>query len=418
MTASALSPSTPSPPDAHLALREAYLACRAGTYALFEDLADDDFRTQPHPEFSPPGWHLGHVAYTEAMWLLCHCAGEPLPYPELKTTFDVDGLAKPERASKLPPKDEVVDYAQDIRARIIGQLDEEVFAQHGRVWQFVLQHEAQHGETITFLRHLMGDRPEAQADGTDVPLNWVPVPAGPVTIGCDGLEAIDNERPVHTVTLGDFSIARHPVTQAQFARFIDAGGYRERRWWDEDGWSWLAESNVSKPLYWREGLANVPVMGVSAYEADAFARFSGARLPTEAEWEKAAAWNPATQRASAFPWGNALPDRTTANCDRVHRGTTSVDRYPAGRSAYGVEDMIGNVWEWTASTFAAYDGFESWPYDGYSKIYFDDAHRVLRGGSWATRPWAVRASFRNWYQPQIRQILAGFRLARDGLADR
>jgi len=414
LTAAAASPSTPSPPDAHLALRDAYLACRAGTYALFEDLGEAEFRTQPHPEFSPPGWHLGHIAYTEAMWLLCHCAGEPLPYPELKITFDVDGLAKPERSAKLPPKDEVVDYAEDIRMRILGRLDGETFARHGRVWQFVLQHESQHGETITFLRHLMGDRPAVQADGPVLTLDWIGIPSGPVTIGCDGVEAIDNERPVHTVTLDDFSIAKHPVTQAQFARFIETGGYRERRWWDDDGWAWLKEAQVSKPLYWRDGLANVPVMGICAYEADAFARFSDARLPSEYEWEKAAAWNPMTRAAAAYPWGEALPGPETANCDRAHLGTTAVDRFPAGRSAYGVEDMMGNVWEWTSSDFRPYAGFEAWPYEGYSQVYFDDKHRVLRGGSWATRPWAMRTSFRNWYQPQIRQILAGFRLARDG----
>jgi ergothioneine biosynthesis protein EgtB len=417
LTASEPSPSTPSPREARLALGEAYAACRAGTYALFDDLAEDGFRTQPHPEFSPPGWHLGHVAYTEAKWLLCHCAGEPLPYPELGVTFDVDGLPKPERGPRLPPKDEVVDYAQDIRDRVISQLDEAAFERFGRVWHFVLQHEAQHGETITFLRHLMGDRPAVREDGPPLPLEWIAIPAGPAAIGCEGLQAIDNEGPVHEVALGDFCIARHPVTQAQFAAFIEAGGYRERRWWDEAGWAWLAETGRSAPLYWQEGLANHPVMGVSAFEAEAFARFSGARLPSEAEWEKAAAWNPDEARAAAFPWGEALPGPETANCDRSHRGTTPVDRYPAGASAYGVEDMMGNVWEWTSSVFAGYDGFAPWPYEGYSKIYFDGAHRVLRGGSWATRPWAMRASFRNWYQPQIRQILAGFRLARDGRAE-
>ena len=127
MIASEPSPSTPSPREARLALREAYAACRQGTYALFDDLEEEDFRRQPDPAFSPAGWHLGHIAYTEAKWLLCHCAGEPLPYPEFRVTFDVDGLPKPERGPKLPPKDEVVDYAQDIRGRIISQLDEEAF---------------------------------------------------------------------------------------------------------------------------------------------------------------------------------------------------------------------------------------------------------------------------------------------------
>jgi len=397
---------------------EAFARCRAGTYALFGDLAEAEFRAQPHPAFSPPGWHLGHIAYTEALWLLCHCAGEPMPFPEYRTTFDVEGLAKPERASKLPPKDEVVGYAEGIRGRIAERLDPEAVARHGRLWQFVLQHESQHGETVTFLRHLMGDRPVSREDGPALPIEWVAIPAARATIGCDGVQAIDNERPVHEVTLDDFRIAKHPVTQAQFAKFIEAGGYRERRWWDDAGWSWLAGAHVSKPLYWREGMANLPVMGVSAYEAEAFARFSNARLPSEAEWETAASWNPETGAASAFPWGEALPGPETANCDRAHRGATPVDRYPAGRSAYGVEDMIGNVWEWTSSVFAGFGGFEPWPYEGYSQVYFDGAHRVLRGGSWATRPWAMRASFRNWYQPQIRQVLAGFRLARDGLAER
>jgi len=398
-------------------LAEAYTVCRAGTYALIDDLGEEEFRRQPDPEFSPAGWHLGHIAYTEANWLLCRCAGEPLPYPEFRTTFDVNGLPKPERGAKLPPKDEVIDYAQDIRARIQGQLDAATYERFGRVWHFVLQHESQHGETITFLRHLMGERAPQSDDGPALPIEWIGVPQGPVTIGCDDVAAIDNERPRHAAVLDGFRIARYPVTQGQFARFIEAGGYQERRWWDAEGWAWLEGTGVSAPLYWRNGLPNHPVMGVCAYEAEAFARFAGARLPSEAEWEKAASWNPVSKTASAFPWGQALPGPETCNCDRAHRGATAVDRYPAGRSAYGVEDMMGNVWEWTSSEFRGYGGFEPWPYEGYSQIYFDGKHRVLRGGSWATRPWAMRASFRNWYQPGIRQILAGFRLARDGVAD-
>ena len=132
---------------------------------------------------------------------------------------------------------------------------------------------------------------------------------------------------------------------------------------------------------------------------------------------EAAAWNPDAGAAATYPWGETLPGPELCNCDRAHKGTSAVGRYPAGRSAYGAEDMMGNVWEWTASAFGPYRGFSPWPYEGYSKIYFDGAHRVLRGGSWATRPWAMRASFRNWYLPEIRQILAGFRLAKDGLAD-
>ena len=423
MTPDDPSRSTSSPPEAktreaRARLRSAFNDCRTGTIALIEDLADADFRSQPHPDFSPAGWHLGHVAYTEAKWLICHLNDAPLPRPEMRQTFDVDGLPKAERSKRLPPKDAVLDYAHDIRGRIWHGFDDEMLKRDGRVWHFVLQHESQHGETITFLRHLLGDKPLAEPErGPEIKVEFLPVPAGAVPIGSDALAAIDNERPAHAVAVGDFRIARHPVTQGQFAAFIEAGGYTERRWWDEDGWAWLKKARVGKPLYWHEDAVNHPVMGVNAFEAEAFARFSGARLPTEAEWEKAAAWNPETGTAAPFPWGETLPGPEVANCDRVHKGTTPVDRYPMGRSAYGAEDMIGNVWEWTASSFMPYDGFTPWPYADYSKIYFDGAHRVLRGGSWATRPWAMRASFRNWYTPDIRQILAGFRLAKDGLRD-
>ena len=420
MTASEPSPSTPSPREAHLALRDAYATCRAGTYALVDDLAEDDFRTQPHPEFSPaPAGIWGHIAYTEAKWAALSLRGRAAAISGIPCHLRRRWPAQaPSGGRKLPPKDEVIDYVQDIRGRTIGQLDEAAL----RALRAGLAVRAPAREPAR-RDHYLPAPPDGRSPrrcaktARRPPLQWIAIPAGPAAIGCDGLQAYDNEGPVHDVVLGDFSFARHPVTQAQFARFIEAGGYRERRWWDEDGWSWLAEAGVSGPLYWRRGLANHPVVGVSAFEAEAFARFSNARLPSEAEWEKAASWNPDEARASAFPWGEALPGPETSNCDRTHRGTTPVDRYPAGRSAYGVEDMMGNVWEWTSSVFRGYDGFQAWPYEGYSQAYFDGAHRVLRGGSWATRPWTMRASFRNWYLPGIRQILAGFRLARDGLTE-
>lgn len=413
-------PSThPSAADGRPALRAAFAACRAGTEALFADLGDADFRRQPHADFSPPGWHLGHIAYTEAKWLLCHAAGEPLPRPELRETFDVDGLAKAKRGAALPDKPAVLDYAASIRDRTWRCLEATELERDARLWRFVLQHESQHDETITFLRHLLGDRPAGGAGeaGAPLPLDYVQIPGGPVTVGRDDASAIDNERDPHAVHVADFRIARYPVTHAQYARFIEAGGYREPRWWSAAGWDWRAAVDAQRPLYWRDGCANHPVMGVSAHEAQAFARFMGARLPTEAEWEKAASWDPGAGAARSYPWGEALPSPASCNCDRAHKGTTPVDAHPQGASAYGAEDMLGNVWEWTASPFAPYPGFAPWPYHGYSAAYMDGAHLVLRGGSWATRPWAMRASFRNWYLPGIRQILAGFRLAKDGLTD-
>ena len=417
MTENELSASTQSPPDRRASIEAAFAHCRAGTYALFADLDEDEFRRQPHPDFSPAGWHLGHVAYTEAVWLVCHLAGEQLPAPQWKQTFDVNGLPKHQRTNNLPAKAAVVGYAEEIRDRTLEYLTTAPLDAEERVWRFVLQHEAQHGETITFLRTMLGDSPAVgSGDAALSPeIEFIDIPAGACSIGSDSLDAIDNERPRFEVAVPGFSISRHPVTQGQFARFIQAGGYDQQRFWSKSGWRWLESTRVTKPLYWRDGYLNHPVCGVSAHEAEAFCRFAGARLPSETEWEKAASWNPETRTAGAFPWGDALPGPGLANCDRARRGTTPVDRYPAARSPYGAQDMMGNVWEWTSSVFAPYRGFKAWPYEGYSKIYFDGRHRVLRGGSWASRPWAMRASFRNWYVPQTRQILAGFRLARDGL---
>ena len=155
----------------------------------------------------------------------------------------------------------------------------------------------------------------------------------------------------------------------------------------------------------------MPVCGVSWYEADAYARFIGKRLPTEAEWEKATSWNVVTEQQHTYPWGQEAPNPHRCNHNNLIGQTTPVNAYPMGQSAYGCYDMLGNVWEWTATWFDAYAGFVAYPYRGYSQAYFDGQHRVLKGGSWATPPWAMRSSFRNWYYPGIRQILAGFRCA-------
>ena len=154
-------------------------------------------------------------------------------------------------------------------------------------------------------------------------------------------------------------------------------------------------------------------MHVSFYEADAYARWAGKRLPTEAEWEKAASWDPETGTKRLFPWGDETPGEDRTNLDQLAFRPANVGAYPAGASAYGVLGMIGDVWEWTTSDFAPYPGFESFPYREYSEIFFGPDHRVLRGGSWATRPYAIRNTFRNWDYPLRRQLFCGFRCARN-----
>ena len=241
----------------------------------------------------------------------------------------------------------------------------------------------------------------------------IEIPAGYFEQGNNAIDALDNERPVHQVYLDTYSIDRYPVTCGQYRVFMEAGGYHNPRWWSEDGWKWLQSQTVEQPLYWSNDPQwdNHPVCGVSWYEAEAYANFVGKRLPTEAEWEKAASWNPISGRRT-YPWGDVMPSDRRCNHNNAVGQTTPVNAYPDGQSAYGCCDLLGNVWEWTASVFDGYEGFISYPYAGYSQVYFDGQHRVLKGGSWATRSWALRSSFRNWYHPDVRQILAGFRCVR------
>jgi iron(II)-dependent oxidoreductase len=256
------------------------------------------------------------------------------------------------------------------------------------------------------------------------------VGAGPFTMGTDDLSrAYDNERPAHVVDLPAFWIDTTPVSNHAFQDFVESGGYGEPRWWRPEGWRWRQEANLQHPQFWRrEGPSewsrlrfgyreelppDEPVQHVCWYEADAYARWAGRRLPTEAEWEKTASWDPSAGRQRPFPWGAAAADERRANLGQRHFGPAPVGAYPEGTSATGVLGLLGDVWEWTASDFLPYPGFAAFPYREYSEVFFGSDYKVLRGGSWATHPSAIRTTFRNWDYPIRRQIFAGFRCARD-----
>lgn len=387
----------PASDAARRALAADLRACRASTLALFRSLPPALFRRQLHPLYSPLGWHLGHIAYTEALWLL----GEPnaATTPALRRAFAVDGLAKSERTG-IPEARETFDYVARVRQGTLARLADPAGALDLRLWRFVLQHEAQHAETASFLNALALRDPAAAPIAPDPrPPDYVDVPGGRAAIGADGDEALDNEREAHAVALPAFRLARTPVTQAQFAAFMADGGYARRELWSDAGWAWRSAAAIERPFHWRANAPDHPAAGVSAHEAEAYCRWAGARLPTEFEWEHAAR--------------GIVVSMQSGNLGGQRGGTTSVGQFPEGRSADGAEDLFGNVWEWTASDFAPYSGFRAWPYEGYSAAWFDGCHRVLRGGSWATRIFALRPSFRNWYVPETRQIFAGFRPARD-----
>jgi gamma-glutamyl hercynylcysteine S-oxide synthase len=433
--------------------------CRRGTFQLFADIDYDTFCRQAHPDFSPVGWHLGHIAYTEDLWLLQRCAGLKPVFPEYHQLFAADILPKTQRVF-LPALPEVELYLDAVRKKVLDYLEVAPIAQQERLWRFIIQHESQHCETVAFVLQMQsksdgssatdfvadvaerGKKATVRSETSNVrdltergkkavgilmppeqfpmpnaqcPLNnsAIAIPGGEFCMGSDDAEALDNERSRHLCDLEAYAIDRYPVTCGQYRDFMTSGGYQNRDWWSAEGWEWQKVHLVDRPLYWSENPAfnNHPVCGVSWYEAEAYCNFAGKRLPSEAEWEKAASWDPTTQTKHTYPWGEARPNASLCNHGNHLANTSPVNAFPKGASPAGCCDMLGNVWEWTASTFDAYPGFESYPYRGYSEVYFDGEHRVLKGGSWATFPQALRSTFRNWYYPGVRQIIAGFRCA-------
>jgi gamma-glutamyl hercynylcysteine S-oxide synthase len=345
-------------------LGTAMTSCREATLARVIELDDAALSTWPDPAFSPIGWHLGHIAYSEALWL----NGGEDPRAEWGLLFRQDGLPKAARAA-LPPREALLAYLAEVRVRSLARLAAGPLGEQARLWHFILQHEAQHAETIAVLRRLLGfdmgataPRDESPADDGD---EMIEIAGGAFQMGHDGIEALDNERPSRRVAVAPFRISRRPLTKRLYREFIAAGGYGEQQFWSAEGWAWRQASKVEGPLYGCEGEEEA-VFGISAYEAEACCRYLGARLPSEAEWEYAARRHPALGR-------------------------------------------LGEVWQWTASAFASYPGFAPYPYAGYSAAYFDGRHRVLKGGSWASAAPLLRPSFRNWYEPGMRQIFAGCR---------
>ncbi len=404
--------------------RQQFQHARQLTLQIFGDLDRSTLCYQPHPDFSPIGWHLGHIAMTESMWLLETCDGQPDSRPNYRQLLLADGLPKQERCL-LPPLTDLLAYLQEVRQRTFEYLEKAKLLEQQRLWYFILQHECQHAETAALVLALQKypDIPSQPVSTSRVQSEMVEIPAGEFVMGCDRPFALDNEQGRHRRNLPTFWLDRYPVTQAHFGSFIEAGGYQHSDWWSPEGWSWLQSSSefgtsIKGPRYWREGqeFGTHPVCGVSYYEAEAYARYVGKRLPTEAEWEKAASWDNGLRTKRLYPWGDSS-DLTGSdrhcNLSHCHRGTTSVTASLAGTSAYGCQDMLGNVWEWTNSWFDGFPSFQYYPYRGYSQVYFDRQHRVLKGGSWATYPWSIRTSFRNWYHPWVRQIFAGFRCASD-----
>jgi iron(II)-dependent oxidoreductase len=432
----------PSQTDPRL-IPDQLLEARARTFLLLAPLRDDELRAQHDPLMSPILWDLGHIAYFEELWLTRNLQG-PIEFVEMPGLFNPFEHPRSERGSlPLPELVHCREIMDEIRGRVLDRLASTAFdsanplLRDGYVYQMVLQHEYQHNETILQTLQLKQGRPyspalrsaAAQPAVTPDYGRMTRFPGGPVDIGTeDRSAAYDNERRRHTVHIAPFWIDVHPVTNGEFEAFIEAGGYSRREYWSDAGWDWLRSSGATAPKYWIKtgGVwmthsmdwagrvpASHPVCHVCYYEAEAFARYAGKRLPSELEWEAAASWDPETGTKHYYPWGDQPASNALANVDQLSFGTAPVGSYPNNLSPVGCSGMIGDVWEWTSSDFQPYPGFESFPYKEYSEAFFGREYKVLRGGSWATRPGAIRNTFRNWDYPVRRQIFSGFRCARD-----
>jgi gamma-glutamyl hercynylcysteine S-oxide synthase len=433
-----------APPWAQQARTELTLA-RERLLALIRSVPEAELTFQHSPLMSPPVWDIAHVANYEEQWLLRALGAPAASDGSLDGLYDAFRHPRATR-STLPLLDvaQALAYAARVRAQTLAHLEAlgegaasgARLLEGGFVYGMVAQHEQQHIETLLGTFQLVTRVALQPPGGLPSPRLTPPphlvrdevcIPAGTVVLGSDGSWAYDNERPAHLRTLPAFFIDRTPVTNADFTHFIEEQGYQRPPFWSDAGWKHCLEAELAHPAYWRraaEGwerrrfglwepiVPEEPVAHVCWFEAEAYARWVGKRLPTEAEWEKAARWTPQDETA-AWPWGDAPPDAERANLWPVAGHPLRVGSFPGGASASGVLGLIGDVWEWTSSDFGPYPGFEAFPYREYSEVFFGGDYKVLRGGSWATAPLAARCSFRNWDLPIRRQIFSGFRCARD-----
>jgi gamma-glutamyl hercynylcysteine S-oxide synthase len=413
---------------------EALEEARTRTLALVAGLSDEELERVHSTLMSPLVWDLGHIAAFEDLWLVHRFGDRPLRHEQLTAVYDAFETPRSHRGDLpyLAPA-AAREYLAEVRERTLEVIDERGVDD---VHEMVIRHEHQHNETMLQTLQLaqlpgyrLGERrdPRHPFAPTLSGLEMVEMPAGPCTVGAppDGF-AYDNERPRHYTETRNYLIGRSAITNATYLTFVEGGGYERREWWSDEGWAWKEEYDITRPggwttdgREWRLGALEPrhphrPVVHISWFEADAFARAQGGRLPTEIEWEKAATWDQQTERANPYPWGDEPPvPGIHANLDQLGGGPAPAGAHPAGASPCGALGMLGDVWEWTSSGFTGYPDFTAYPYPQYSEVFFGSGYKVLRGGSWATRPRVATPTFRNWDFPQRRQIFSGLRIARD-----
>ena len=441
-----------------------FKSVRARTLALVEPLEPDDYAVQTAPYTSPPKWHMGHVS-----WMFEVVLGklDPSYRPHraelsgyLNSYYQQFGepMAKARRGVvSRPTVEEVRRYYADVTERVASAISSGAPARRGgeaeRMIRLGMHHECQHQELLVYdLQHMLASeyRPRGglaaavpppaaaaaggQAGGGGGGGGMVRVGGGLYRMGSsgeDGRFCYDIEMPEHAVHLESYEIGSLPVTCGEYIEFIEDGGYGTYRHWLADGWERARENGWEAPMYWEragEGGGGwqisdfagrrrpvdprEPVCNVSFYEADAYCRWAGKRLPTEAEWEKAALWDGSAGRKLRFPWGDSDPAPDRANLLEAGLWRCSpAGSYPAGKSPAGCHQMIGDVWEWTSSEFVGYPGFRT-GFDEYNDKWFT-CQKVLRGGSFGTPSMSIRGTYRNFFRLDERWMFAGFRCATD-----
>jgi iron(II)-dependent oxidoreductase len=409
---------------------------RTRTRRLTEDLSTAELMGPMLPIVNPVLWEIGHVGWFHEYWALRRAHGEAPIIDRADLLWNSSTVAHATRWElDLPDRDDVFGYMGEVLARQLDRLGRGVDAARRYYYELSIRHEDMHVEALAYTRQTLGyARPEGlgrlspHAAGA-----WpgdVEVPGGVWRLGstpADGF-VFDNEKWAHEVDIAPFRIARAPVTNAEFAAFVDAGGYRNSEFWSTAGWAWRERVGAERPIYWLEKAGNgwtwrryrtveelplnAPVMFVNWYEANAWCCWARRRLPTEAEWEVAALGEPSRNRLAEtkhrWPWGAASPRPDHANLEFAFHGPLDVAACAAGDSAFGCRQMVGNVWEWTASDFVPFAGFSADPYEDYSQPWFN-TRKVLRGGSWATSSRIARPGYRNFFTPERNDVIAGFR---------
>ena len=424
---------------------------RASTDSLFAILREDSLYERPIPERNRILFYVGHLEAFDWNLLRDHLLSAPSSTPEFDKLFafgidPVDGGLPSDRPEDWPALHEVRQYVQSLRARIDDALQAGKFALSAKtrkpspemLLHVAVEHRLMHAETLAYMFHQLPSArkiPQRQAavDNSTASMEntLVDISAGQATLGLPRGDASpfgwDNEFETTALEVAAFRIRKYMTTNAEYLRFLEADGYNRPEFWSVADWEWKERNAIRHPVFWKKNGAtwlhggmfeDVPLPGnwpvyVSHAEASAYARWSGQSLPTEAQWHRAAYGAPQGDERP-YPWGLAAPDATLGNFDFARWDPVPVHAHPAGQSAFGVQGLLGNGWEWTSTRFSPFPGFQAFEfYPGYSANFFDDKHYVMKGGSARTAACLLRRSFRNWFQPHYQYVYAGFRCVSD-----